>query len=391
MTRRRALLFLGGLFAVLVSVVLLLRRDLEAAWYVHRLHRALDWKVRANAAIELGRLKARWTANDLVKRLKDPSNEVRKNCEWALAEITGWPWGIRDGPAPEYWNQHGRDFVAGKEVPPLPRVSLPEATSEGGHIEVSARLSEDRPYRLGPNDDVITVLVRVKNKTGQTLTVLHPAWEEYNAYWYGDDGSRKAIDVRPAPPSSLLIEASRTGRTIAGPIERPTSQFTVLPDEIPAGIEVELPFQFVVSRDRPDVLCETYRFDVSVHDAVLGTTEGLVTERARAEPLFAWAWSGGKEVLDRLGLDAEEVAKSGREIEGVVWVPASGCDRQGTLEDPCPAAGWKLLMPVGTVAWSKTTGWCRIESESPAGRQALECARGSSKPQDDWVFVVKGP
>ncbi len=391
MKRRRALLFLGGLLAVLATAAALLRRDLDAAYYVHRLHHAKEWRDRANAALELARLKVPRTASDLVRRLKDPSREVRKNCEWALAEVTGWPWGIDKGPAPEWWNKHGKDFVAGRDVPPLPRVSLPEATTDGGYLEVSARLAEDRVYRLGPTDDMMTVVVTFKNRTRQTLTVLHPPWEAYEAYRYAADGTKTPVDVRLAPPSSILFEVKRTGRRLSGSIDTPTWEFSVLPDEIPPGESVEMSYPFVVSREGQGILFQSYTFDVRVNDAVLGTTEGLVTERRRAPTLRAYAWAGGKEVLEQLGVATQEVAQSGREIRGVIWGALSGCGNPGTLAEPCTAAGWTSLLPVGTLAWSKATGWCRVELDAHPEGQVLYCLPSAGKPQEDWIFVVKGP
>lgn len=390
MKRRRALLFFGGLLGILAAAAVLLRRDLEAAYYVHRLHHAKEWRDRANAALDLARLKVRRTASDLVKRLQDPSREVRKNCEWALAEVTAWPWGIRDGPAPAWWNQHGKDFVAGRDVPPLPRVSLPEAAGAGKYLEISARLAEDRVYRLGTTEDMITVIVTLKNRSGQTLTVLHPAWEAYEAYRYGEGDTKTPVDVRIAPPSAISFEASRIGCTLAGPLKRPTWQFSVLPDEIPSGAAIETPYQFVVSRDREDVLFEAFAFDVRVNDAVLGTTEGLVTERARAATLRAYAWAGGKEVVERLGLLAQEVVQSGREIVGVMHAQAQGCDRPGTFDHPCPGSGWAALFPKGTIAYSKTTGWVKIEHEAHPDGSAMTCILSPGPPREDWIFVVKG-
>ncbi|GEM_PF-3857062 len=391
MKRRRALLFFGGLLVVLAVAAVLLRRDLEAAYYVHRLHHAKEWRDRANAAIELARLKVRRTASDLVKRLQDPSREVRKNCEWALAEVTGWPWGIDKGPAPAWWNKYGKDFVAGREVPPLPRVALPEPTGEGTYLEITARLEEDRVYRLGPTDDMITVVVTFKNKTGQTITVLHPPWEAYEAYRYAADGVKTPVDVRLAPPSSILFEATRTGRTLSGQIETPTWEFSVLPDEIPPGESVETSYPFVVSREGQDILFQTYTFDVRVNDAVLGTPQGLVTERDRAPTLRAYAWAGGKEVLEQLGMAAQEVAKSGRDVEGVVWATLKRYGEPGTLDRPCSGFGSKPLFPIGELAWSKVTGWVKVEHEAHLDAAALSCGSGSpGPPQEDWIFVVKG-
>lgn len=391
MNRRRALLFLGGLLAVLVAAAIFLRRDLTAAYYVYRLHHARDWRLRANAAIELGRLKVRRSANDLVKRLNDTSVEVRKNCEWALAEVTGWPWGIERGPAPDWWNKHGRDFIAGRQVPDLPRVSLPEATGGGQYLEISARLAEDRVYRLGPEEDMMTVVVSLRNTSGRTLTVLHPAWESYEAYLYQEDGSKTPVDVRHAPPSSVLLEASRTGRTLSGPIERPIWQFSTLPDELPATEPLDLEFQIVVSRDRPDVLFEAYRFDVRVNDAVLGTTEGLVTERASASTLRAWAWASGKEVLEQLGLEAQEVARSGRELIGVLWGEVAEAASRGELGEAALAHGASPLLPKGTLGYSKASGWVVVHSASPDQEPALLPLNSPGVRKEGWIFVVKGP
>lgn len=388
MKRRRALLFFGGLLVVLAVAATLLKRDLEAAYYVHRLHHAKEWRDRANAAIELGRLKVRRTASDLVKRLQDPSREVRKNCEWALAEVTGWPWGIRDGPAPAWWNLHGKDFVAGRTVPALPRVEIPELTQLGEFLSISAHLEQERVYRLGEMDDMMTVIVTVRNKTDQRLTILRPPWEEYTAYEYHSDGSKTAVDVRPFPPSSVGLTCGRVGRELSGAVSQASEQFSVLPEEIPASASIDLLFQIPVTRDRPGVLFEKYTVEARLLDVVLKGPNGIVTEEGCAPMVTAWAWAGGREVLEHLGLQAQEVAKSGREVLGVAYGRVAVLTNQGSHEAPLQALGWSPLFPPGTLVWAKPCGWMDVCEAAPADGPMLVAREVVSGWTESWILVT---
>lgn len=388
MTRRRALLIFGGVLLALGAGAVALRREIQAAWRVHRLHTALDWRDRANAAIELGRLKVRRTAPDLVKRLKDPSHEVRKNCEWALAQVTGLPWGQREGPAPDWWNKYGKDFVLGNPTPMLPRVEVPPVTKPARYLEVSARLEEDRVYNLGDTDDMMMVIVTLRNKTDKPLFVLHPPWEEYSAYEYHADGTKAAVDVRPYPPSSVCLACTRTGRELAGPVTRTAEQFSVLPDQIPANGSADLEFQIVVTRDRPGVLFEQFTLAASITQAVLEAPEGIVTEEPAAPPLTAYAWASGKGALEQLGLEAQEVARSGREVLGVAYGKVAVHASPGALDAPVAALGWAALFPAGTLAWSKPCGWMEVRGPAPADGPMIVAQDVSSAAKESWILVT---
>lgn len=388
MKRRRALLFFGGGLLALGAGVFALRREIQAAWLVRRLHTAKEWRDRANAAIELGRLKVRRTAPDLVKRLQDPSREVRKNCEWALAQVTGQPWGQREGPAPDWWNKYGKDFVAGIPTPTAERVEIPPLTALGNYLDVSARLEEDRVYALGDTDDMINVIVTLRNKTDKPLSVLHPPWEEYSAYEYHSDGTKTAVDVRPYPPSSVCLTCGRLGRELAGEVSRAADQFSVLPDQIPANGSADLAFQVMVTRDRPSILFERYSFTASLTEAILETPEGIVAEEGGAEPITAYAWASGKEVLEQLGLEAQEVAKSGRTILGVAYGKIAGLSSPGTADAPLPANGWPLLFPEGTLLWSKPSGWMDVRGAAPKDGPMVVAQDIRSGARESWIIVT---